>query len=358
MNQLFVSDFWLWWLCELKKFVPVYVLSFFKAYRQDQLFIRLADYQVFFFVYENGKEKLVAKFYLTNEDKIQKDIFLSQSSALFFSKKILLLNRRQAVSLIISLPLVAKNNLLRIIGYELDRYAPCSQEKIYNTAQITKINRENNQIDVELVYTTRNKLHYYYQELSQWGLDVDIIRYDNRRALETSDADYNLLPESFRLKKVNYPFFIIKIAGFFFLMLLFVSVALPFWLQQRTVDILEKQAQIYKKQAQEVEQIKEKGVVLLNKAKTIEGLKRSSPAVTKILLELTHLLPEHTWLISFKYDNRTVTLQGLSASAYDLINLLENSSMFVKTSFVSPVSKDMQSGLDHFELSAQVKVQP
>jgi Tfp pilus assembly protein PilN len=78
------------------------------------------------------------------------------------------------------------------------------------------------------------------------------------------------------------------------------------------------------------------------------------PGALPILRELTQIIPEHTHIFSLRLTKGQIELSGKSASASDLINLLEKSGRFTKTEFVSPIVSD-ETGSEIFKIKADVK---
>ncbi|MEJ5330003.1 MAG: PilN domain-containing protein [Desulfobaccales bacterium] len=94
-----------------------------------------------------------------------------------------------------------------------------------------------------------------------------------------------------------------------------------------------------------------------NLLKQYDDLKRRMeqyPGPLQILRELTEIIPDHTHLYSFRLSKGQVELSGKSASASELINLLERSGRFTKTEFVSPIVTD-ETGSEIFKIKADIK---
>jgi general secretion pathway protein L len=76
--------------------------------------------------------------------------------------------------------------------------------------------------------------------------------------------------------------------------------------------------------------------------------------VTAIWEEVTRLLPESTWLSSFRVEDDTVQIDGNSSNASELIPLLAGSPLFRNVTFASPVTRDPQRGTERFQIRIQV----
>ncbi len=352
-----IIEFFEWWFETLKTLIPKKWLRFLVSTKQPELFIRFANFQIYFYVYEQNQQTELARFYFHQEGKKECELFFNNNPQWMSAKKILLLHSKQALKKTFSLPVAVQENLYQVIGYEMERYTPFNAEQLYYSIQIVNRRVEHHQLDVELIFLTKKKLHRYYQDLQNWGILVDVVRYDDmENAYPYRRLDYNLLPEALQTNAINYTkrmnhFF----AGLFSLFLI-VSIVTPFWLQNQILEELDTKINTAKKRASEVDKIQaeiDAGLELANKA---QDLKEKMPVMLNIILELTQLLPEKAWLKSFEYSTDKIQLQGSAISASSLINLLESSEHFSKTSFVSPITQDKTTGVDQFQLETHIKI--
>ena len=112
------------------------------------------------------------------------------------------------------------------------------------------------------------------------------------------------------------------------------------------IDALGPQARQVEKQLEESRSL----------AKQIESLGKigQSPDKLRILMDLTQLIPENTWLFNLKLSKQNLDISGMSKSASEMIPLLEKSGFLTKTGFASPVVTDA-SKFEHFKIKAELK---
>jgi Tfp pilus assembly protein PilN len=91
-------------------------------------------------------------------------------------------------------------------------------------------------------------------------------------------------------------------------------------------------------------------------ASQMENLRKigNSPDKLKILMDLTRLIPDNTWLINLKLNKQYLDMDGMSHSASDLIPLLDKSGWLKKTEFASPIVTDANK-LEHFKIKGEIK---
>lgn len=80
----------------------------------------------------------------------------------------------------------------------------------------------------------------------------------------------------------------------------------------------------------------------------------NSPDKLKILMDLTRLIPDNTWLIDLRLSKQYLDMDGMSHSASDLIPLLDKSGWLKKTEFASPIVTDANK-LEHFRIKGESK---
>ncbi|MDI6853213.1 MAG: PilN domain-containing protein [Deltaproteobacteria bacterium] len=106
-----------------------------------------------------------------------------------------------------------------------------------------------------------------------------------------------------------------------------------------------------------VQQVEERLTAAQNLGKQLQDIQNrieQSPSKLVILKELTRIIPEHTHLYSLRARKSQIELGGKSSSAADLIAVMEKSSYFTNTGFVSPIVTD-SSGSEIFKIKTEIK---
>jgi general secretion pathway protein L len=83
--------------------------------------------------------------------------------------------------------------------------------------------------------------------------------------------------------------------------------------------------------------------------------RQSSPAVIQVIEELTHLLPDDTWIQVFDLKGKKLVIQGETASSSKLVGLFENSTVFRDASFSSALYKGQLPGTERYQLEIQLR---
>ncbi len=164
----------------------------------------------------------------------------------------------------------------------------------------------------------------------------------------------NLLPEAEQAR--------IKFSGSHFiksLLVLFLSLSC-LWigsvLIHRRVALYQVNREIARlaPQARRMEGQLKETQALAGQLETFRRRLEQSPNKLRVLKELTQLIPDNTWVFNLRLNQSNLELSGISASAGDLIPLLERSGWLTKTEFASPIVTDA-SKLEHFKIKAEIK---
>jgi Tfp pilus assembly protein PilN len=92
-----------------------------------------------------------------------------------------------------------------------------------------------------------------------------------------------------------------------------------------------------------------------DRLKTLNSLIGARDGNLEALRELSRLLPPSTFLSSYSYQDKVVTISGLSESASAIQKLMEDSHVFHDAQFTSSITRD-PSGKDRFSIRASVEV--
>ena len=87
----------------------------------------------------------------------------------------------------------------------------------------------------------------------------------------------------------------------------------------------------------------------------IARFKTERPVALEILRELTAIVPKSTWLSRARITDTAVDLEGYSATATDILPLLEASPYFKKAEFASPTLRDARLNADRFTIRTELE---
>jgi general secretion pathway protein L len=132
------------------------------------------------------------------------------------------------------------------------------------------------------------------------------------------------------------------------------ALAIPLQQQRSTAADLERQVVEARGAAQQSVELRERLDALRANVRFLVDQKDRTPMVTRVLAELTRVIPDHAHVEQLNLRDGTLQLHGFAGTASELIGLLEQSSLFRTPQFRSPVTQDPRLGEERFHLSVEL----
>ncbi len=169
-------------------------------------------------------------------------------------------------------------------------------------------------------------------------------------------TEINDLPESLRLDWAGFPYSIdlispqvlrrrqlwlkLEVAAVIFLVAALLGQPLAVLAgKRRHLQKLEKKLNVVRLEADKLSGIRKHNKATISYLETLAQLVREQAVTIDLLKELTEVIPQDTWLRSLAVRARKIHLQGTSVSATAVVKALEDSPLFYKVHFDSPVVK-------------------
>lgn len=348
-----IKPFLRWWARELAFLVPTKIRQFFHT-PQVAIIVR-SNGEQFELSYEiNGEQKYLATVArdISKADAV-KNLLANErfKNAVFIFR----LSNADALSKTVNLPLAAQANVTQVVSYELDRYSPFKAEQVYFATRIERIDTEASQIAVQLLLTPKKLLENLYNDCKNLGITPSVVDVENSpNDLQNLHSAYNLLPQNLRLKVKNTSRWIIGGLLTLLILLSFSSLVLPVWLEYQAVEELENKIAKIDKEVKAVKNLQAEMDLLREETQLLINEKVAAPPVVVILNEISALMQDDSWLSYLQYSDGQIQLQGESKAASNLLADLEASDYFAKVSFASPVTQDKASGLERFQITAEI----
>jgi general secretion pathway protein L len=162
------------------------------------------------------------------------------------------------------------------------------------------------------------------------------------KGLRRVPLDINFIPASIRPKKKRSKKKIGALIALGAIVFLLGISTINTIIQRRShIAELDMQLSELKTQAQSIEAMQDEIDRVEKYNAIIKQVREQDVSKLKILEELTGIIPDDSWLTDFEYsaENKKITLTGYSTSASQLIQLLEESKLFVNVKFTSPITK-------------------
>jgi general secretion pathway protein L len=341
-----LKNFWFWWIGEITMFLPDTIRTLVRGGKPAQLLymdetLRIVNHGL------SGAE--VAENYLRVIDFKNPEHRRVLNSA---SEIRLCLEQKKYLFKKVTLPIETEENLREVLAFEMDRQTPFSADQVYYDYVINARNRENRTLDITLILAPIDKIS---QALNQ--LEENSVRINAISPCEETDSnlnEVNLLPPEKR-EKPRKRYRLVNLALFLLLLpLVFGNLVLPVWQKSLLAEQLDTDLSQIRTKATEVAALRDQVTAARNENRFLEEKKLTSVTVLDILLELTLLLPDDTWINNFEVRENTVHLHGQSNASASLIPILETSKLFQNVTFRSPVTRSKKNNTEQFHISAEL----
>ena len=348
-----LAGFWSWWIAELGSMLPKSIRTA-TLPSVERLYLEL-----------NGSEVIASRG--TSETYHQVGRYPLTAAALHHEQEVedlagrtrevvLCLPTDKVLVKTLTLPLAAEENLREVLGFEMDRQTPFSLEQVYYDHIVTARKPRKNALTLDLVVTPRLFLDDLLSKLKDIGFQphqATICLEETRQPLPV-----NLLPAEDRQHRPDSARHLNLALGVLTLVLLLGTIALPLVNKLHVIHALEARVELATGKAELTRRLREEVEHLGTSSRFLLEKKQATPLVLEIVNELTHILPDDTWINRLDIKGQEVQIQGQSTSAAALIPLIESSDSLHNPRFRSPVTKMPGSNTERFHLSAEVATGP
>jgi len=287
----------------------------------------------------NGSEQLVNIFNETTKNgDLALDIHINESEVL---------TRR------ISLPASTEENLYEVIQYEMDRYTPFNKDDVYCDFRIEDRDKEKELIKVLLIVVRKEVLNPVVDSIENSGIHLQAIDVIDSQDPENSLHNVKLLRSYSDLgnsKKTSTKWLAAAAVA-----LLFLTAMTPLVINYIHISKLSSELEGLEKTVQKVKQLQTEYSKMQNQVGYLVDIKQRNPSIIELLNLLTQAIPDHTHVQRLSLEGGLLSIQGLSASASELIPIIDKSGMFDDIRFAAPVTQSGADGLERYSITAQIK---
>lgn len=260
---------------------------------------------------------------------------------------------RQVLRKTLGLPLATEENLRQVLEFQVEQHTPFAPNAVYFGYLVKARDFESKQLTVELVVVPRVAVDPAIQILSGMGVDAKAVFVDE---LLAAGALLNLLPAAASggtrssLRQGANPW----LAGLVVVLAL-AAIAVPPVIKREAVVQLLPWVDKGKQAAEAVSTVRRDLEARVEQHNYLLEKRLASPPVIQIMEELTHILPDDTWIQLFDLKGKKLQIQGETGSSPRLIGLFEKSSLFSEASFSSGLFKGQLPGTERYQLEIQLR---
>lgn len=264
-------------------------------------------------------------------------------------RQVLLLPAERTLRRKLTLPLAAEEHLASVLAFEMDRQTPFRADQIYFDHRIHKRDQTARTMLVELLAVPRAVLDQLLQGVGGLQLDAADV------AIGDLPAGFNLLPPDRRARRVDKRLRINMILAFAAVALMWLVMWQSLALREQAIEKLNEEKSVASAAAMQSAELKRQLRDAIEGASFLAKKKAEQAISVDVLVEVTRLVPDDTWLERLSFVGNTVQLQGQSARADKLIGILTDSRCLANPQFQGIIQPDGATGKERFNLAADLK---
>lgn len=230
---------------------------------------------------------------------------------------------------------------------QIDTETPFNREDVYFSALVEAHPSDEEQQIMELAVAPRQFVDPLLSTLAEAGISIESV---TTAQTGNTGKRHNLLPRQQRSLVSTKNGIAIALAGLLalqFCLLLF----LPLYWRAESAVSAEMRADALVSKANKINEAFSKAADDLSVARRVLNGKRVQLSLLSTLKALTAAIPDDSYLDRAKYERDQVEVTGFTPSTTALIDLISKQRGFSSPAYVSPVTRDQQSGLERFDLS-------
>jgi general secretion pathway protein L len=266
------------------------------------------------------------------------------------------LGRGQALRRQVELPAAARESLRETLGYELDRITPLPAEELYFDHRLLGLDEAGQMLTVELAAAERRKVEAARRLLEGWGLSVERVGLDPGTGDEAMVFDLGAAEPGSGLGRGSRraTLLLSSLAA----ALLAAIAVLPLAGKRADAEALGESAERGRRAVAELERIRLETEGIVARASFVPDRKAARPAAVEVLLEVTRVVPDGSWLSQLRISGPELRIAGFSPAASALLERVEASPLFRAARFQSPTTRDAQAAVERFEILAEIVERP
>jgi len=253
----------------------------------------------------------------------------------------------------IRLPVAALENLREAVSFQLDHHTPFSSEEAYFDCKLLQRDDTAGQLVIEATVVARSVIDNARAAAEALGWHVGSVEVMAAAAASTN-ANTRLLVPNLR-RRPRGQMVLNGAAALLLIGLVGAAAVFPLARAHTQENELAQQLDRVRHQAEAAAKLDKQNHELQREANFLATRAAAHPSALNVLLELTKLTPDDTWLDVAQYTGNDIEFSGTSSSASALIGRFAQSSLFKNMEFRSPVTSDPRTGRERFQISGQLQ---
>lgn len=344
------GEFLGWWLGELSALVPKPLKRAVQA-ADRTIAVTLDQTHITLTKFDGASSELIGRFAMASDgyDNARHELNRIISShtparwrwGLYLDDNIVLRD-------LLRLPGAAIENYREAVEFLIERQTPFRRNEVYFDCRPLTPAASTNLVGVEFIIARRDRMEAALRSVKAMGISVDFVTADFDRA--TGGAPFNLLPSSTsprRRKPVGLNLALASLA----LLLGGLLVYLPMAHDRRTAALLSTHVEQLRNEARVAARLRDQIEAEQRNMRSVIDRKQETLPFTRILNNLTRLIPDTAWVSRLDYKDGTIRVVIHAPESGSIIRLIEGSDWFSDAKMVTAVRRQANTGRERFTLS-------
>jgi general secretion pathway protein L len=250
----------------------------------------------------------------------------------------------------IAMPMAVEPNLGQVLHFELDRRTPFAPDTVHFAHRVVGRDVAAGQLQIELTIVPKPVIAQAIARAEALGLKPRTVEVAGE---PDQPASGNLLPQQGKAPQRPVTR-LIRAGAAMAAVAAAIALYLPVYDAYQSAARLKEEVVEAKKVADRAQNLRDEFAKLSAAERFLVGAKQDNPSVSEVLFELTHILPDDTWVVELGLAAGEVRLSGFTASSSDLIQRIGNSELLSEPRFRSAVTMDAQVHRERFEIAAKI----
>jgi general secretion pathway protein L len=287
-----------------------------------------------------GKETVLKKIVVPDAAALPQTVGKSSNRAF------LNLRREQGIVRHLQLPVDVQQDLKSALTLQIEAISSWPEQDVYWDYIVSKAKDTPKLLQITVVIIPKTVLESWLQTFEAARIPL--------AGASLAGFDVNVLPASLRRGSAR-----VQVVASYVLAACLLLVGLAFLLRgpyQQRVYVSQIQQEITRLDPEVKKLVKEEAAlgVLTKRYEALLAQVQKRDSNLAALNTLASVLPPDTFLLNYRYQNDTITVSGVSASALTVQSALEKSPVFKNVQFSAPINRD-PSGKDRFSLTMSIE---
>jgi len=256
----------------------------------------------------------------------------------------------------VELPVAARNDLRRILDFDLERATPFKHRDVYTAHVVEGEATTKGKLRVRQLVTKREAVDPLVAEVRAAGLDVGFV--DCWRDRPSMGMPINFLePRGGTEGGVGGLFRPTKILLALALSLVLSALVLTLWGYESALAELQGKTAQARTQAAAVRGVLERSDAAVTDLARLQDIKLKRIPAIEVLEEVSRVLPDTVWLNELRLEGDMLDISGLAPSGAALPTMFGRSAVLTDAALTAPVTFDQREDKERFSVRVRVKAQ-